>query len=192
MSAQANARGMAFLGLLKQLREQFGAETVAAAIPTWGPNVAKVCASRVSKTDWYPYAAFVELLEGAERDFGDGDGVLVSSLGEAAARRDLGGGAFSILRVLSSPRHLIGSCERVWPRYYDNAGRMIAVAREPANTVLRILDFPTMARMHCRMMEGWMTSAMSQLGAKVLPGGRETQCTHDGAPHHEFWCQWTT
>lgn len=181
---------MAFLGLLKQLRTQFGAAAVADAIPSWGVGIAEVCAHRLGKTDWYPYAAFVELLEGAERDFGTGDGALVRSVGEAAARRDLSGGAFSILRVLSSPRHLIGSCERVWPRYYDNAGRMIAVAREPDNTVLRILEFPTMARMHCRMMEGWMTSAMSQLGADVLPGGRETMCMHDGAAHHEFSCQW--
>lgn len=191
MSAQPTARGMAFLGLLKQLRAQFGADTVSAALPRWGPGIAKVCASRVSKTDWYPYGAFVELLEGAEGELGTGNGALVSSLGEAAAHRDLGGGAFSILRVLSSPRHLIGSCERVWPRYYDNAGRMIAVARDPQNTVLRILDFPGMARMHCRMMEGWMISAMAQLGAKVVPGGREVACMHDGAPHHEFWCRWT-
>jgi hypothetical protein len=42
------------------------------------------------------------------------------------------------------------------------------------------------------MMEGWMISAMAQLGAKVLPGGRETQCVRDGGPYHEFRCQWTT
>jgi hypothetical protein len=26
----------------------------------------------------------------------------------------------------------------------------------------------------------------------VLPGGRETACVRDGAPYHEFRCQWTT
>ena len=192
MTALPTARGMALLGPLKQLRAQFGAEAVAAALPGWGPELAAACASRVNKTDWYPYVAFVQLLEGAEREFGTGDLSLVSTLGEAAARTDLSGGAFSILRVLASPRHLISSCERVWPRYYDRAGRMIAIAREPEETVLRILDFPSMARAHCRMMEGWMISAMAQLGAKVLPGGRETQCVRDGGPYHEFRCQWTT
>lgn len=183
---------MAFLGLLKQLRARFGADAVAAALPTWGDELAAICGERLSKTEWYPYDAFVQLLEGSERDFGDGDGALVSVLGEGAARSDLGGGAFSILRVLASPRHLIGSCERVWPRYYEHAGRMVALATEPNDTVLRILDFPTMARLHCRMMEGWMISAMAQLGARVAPGGRETVCVSDGGPFHEFRCRWTT
>ncbi len=183
---------MAFLGLLKQLRARFGGEALAPVLPTWGPALAQVVASRVGKTDWYPYPALVELLDGAERELGSGDGSLVASLGEGAARSDLSGGAFSILRMLGSPRHLIGSCERVWPRYYQNAGRMIAVAREPDNTVLRIVDFPGMAPMHCRMMEGWMRSAMTQLGATVLPGGRETTCTSTGGPWHEFACRWTS
>lgn len=69
---------------------------------------------------------------------------------------------------------------------------MVALATEPNDTVLRILDFPTMARLHCRMMEGWMISAMAQLGARVAPGGRETVCVSDGGPFHEFRCRWTT
>ncbi len=183
---------MAFLGLLEQLRGRFGAASIGAALQRWGPAIAAATASRIAKTEWYPYAALVELLVGAEAEFGTGDGALVRALGEGAAKRDLGGGTFSVLRVLASPRHLISSCERVWPRYYLNAGKMIAVRTEPTSTVLRIVDFPTMAPQHCRMMEGWMTSAMAQLGAQVLPGGRETACVSQGAPFHEFSCAWTT
>ena len=101
---------MAFLGLLKQLRARFGADAVAAALPTWGDELAAICGERLSKTEWYPYAAFVQLLEGSERDFGDGDGALVSVLGEGASRSDLGGGAFhrrfaAVIGTSKSHRH---------------------------------------------------------------------------------------
>jgi hypothetical protein len=44
---------------------------------------------------------------------------------------------------------------------------------------------------HCRLMEGWMIAAMDVIGAKVLPGARETACMAGGGPYHEFSCQWT-
>ena len=181
---------MAFLGVLKQLRSAEDPERVSAAMRGWGRELATVSAERIVRTDWYPYEAFAQLLEGAERDLGDGTGALSRELGIAAAKSDLRG-AFAVLKLLASPQHLIGSCERVWPRYYRNAGRMIAIATRPENTVLRILDFPTMSPAHCRMMEGWMISAMDVLGARVLPGACERECVTTGGKHHEFVCKWT-
>jgi hypothetical protein len=181
---------MAFLGVLKELRSAADPDRVTAALRGWGGAIATVSAERIVRTDWYPYEAFAQLLEGAERDFGDGTGALCRELGIAAAKNDLRG-AFAVLKLLASPQHLIGSCERVWPRYYRNAGRMEAVATRPENTVLRIHDFPAMAQAHCRMMEGWMTSAMEVLGATVLPGACERECTSTGGKHHEFACRWT-
>ena len=182
---------MAFLGILKELRRRFGSERVQAALRGWGDEIARVSGDRIGRSDWYPYAAFAQLLMGAEREFGDGRGDLCKVLGAAAAKSDLSG-AFSVLKLLASPRHLIGSCERVWPRYYRDAGRMEAVATRPDRTVLRIHDFPSMVPAHCRMMEGWMIQAMHVLGAKVLPGACESTCVTRGGPYHEFVCTWTT
>ena len=53
-----------------------------------------------------------------------------------------------------------------------------------------LLEFPTMVREHCRMMEGWMISAMEVLGATVLPGAQESTCMADKGPYHEFVCKW--
>lgn len=181
---------MALVGILKELRARFGPDVVQVELAGWGPHIAEICSGRVGRTEWYPYEAMVELLRGCERTFGDGTGQLCVEVGHAAARRDMSG-AFSVLRLLGSPQHLIGSCSRVWGRYYRDAGRMEAVATEPERTVLRIVDFPDMAPEHCRMMEGWMISAMATLGAKVLPGGRETMCPSRGGEYHEFTCQWT-
>ncbi|HET6582188.1 MAG TPA: hypothetical protein VFG69_02050 [Nannocystaceae bacterium] len=180
---------MAFLGVLAGLRAAEDPERVTAAMRGWGEAIATVSAERIVRTEWYPYEAFAQLLEGADRDLGDGKGALCFELGVAAAKSDLRG-AFAVLKLLASPQHLIGSCERVWPRYYRNAGRMIAAATRPENTVLRILDFPTMSPAHCRMMEGWMTSAMAVLGATVLPGAGERECAAKGGKHHEFACAW--
>jgi hypothetical protein len=180
---------MAFLGVLKELRVRVDAARVTASLKTWGHELATVTNQRVVRTDWYPYTAFAQLLTGAERELGDGTGKLSRELGYAAAKSDLSG-AFAVLKLLASPRHLIGSCERVWPRYYRNAGRMEAVSTRPENTVLRIHEFPGMAPAHCRMMEGWMISAMEVLGATVLPGGKETLCMANSGPFHEFVCQW--
>lgn len=185
----AHARGMAFLGVLGELRRLAGVQRVTTKLPTWGDAIAKVTSQRVERNEWYPYSAFAQLLAGADRDLGDNDGALCSRLGFAAAKRDLGG-AFAVLKLLASPQHLIGSCERVWPRYYRDAGRMEAVSTLPTRTILRIHAFPDMAPHHCRMMEGWMISAMEELGANVLPGARESACMSSGAPFHEFACTW--
>jgi hypothetical protein len=181
---------MAFLGVLGELRALAGAPRISAALAKWGDELASITANRVQRNEWYPYVAFAQLLAGAERELGDGTGDLCRKLGAAAAKRDLGG-AFAVLKLLASPQHLIGSCERVWPRYYRDAGRMEAVSTRPTNTILRILGFRDMAPMHCRMMEGWMISAMAELGATVLPGAHESVCMSTGAAHHEFVCTWT-
>jgi hypothetical protein len=182
---------MAFLGILKELRRRFGSDRVGAAMPGWGDAVAKVTRERIGRSEWYPYVAFGQLLVGAERELGEGKGTLCRELGGAAAKSDLSG-AFAVLKLLASPRHLIGSCERVWPRYYRDAGRMEAVATRPERTVLRIHGFPSMVPAHCRMMEGWMIQAMAVLGAKVLPGACESVCMTHGGAYHEFVCTWTT
>ena len=36
-----------------------------------------------------------------------------------------------------------------------------------------------------------MIAAMDVIGATVLPGASETECTSQGGRYHEFSCQWT-
>jgi hypothetical protein len=74
--------------------------------------------------------------------------------------------------------------------YTEEAGIMEAVDVRPDSTLLRISDFPDMHPAHCRMMEGWMIAAMDVVGARVLPGACERECTSRGGSCHEFWCQW--
>jgi hypothetical protein len=182
--------GRAFLGIVRSLKQRGGTELLRRVVDEAGGEAARVFAAPISQLSWQPYASFIGLLRSADRVAGRGDLSMGHALGVEAGAQDLS----TILRVyvaLSSAERLIRSCSSVWASYYRNAGSMRAVRWEPDDTVLRISDFPEMAPIHCRLMEGWMTSTMSTLGFAVLPGARERSCASRGGEFHEFWCQWT-
>jgi hypothetical protein len=183
-------RGTAFLGILKHLRDRYGAPAVAAALEGADPATRQVTARRLHKLQWYPYEAYIGLVQAAVDVFGDGDPVYARTLGEVAADRDLST-VFKLFRRLYGPQRLIRACGRVWNQYYRNAGSMSALNAEPDDTRLRIVDFDGMHPLHCRLMEGWMIGSMRILGAEVAGDGRESACTSRGDPHHEFSCTWT-
>jgi len=182
--------GRAFLGLISHVRAGWGASSLAEIVASAGEPARRAFAARIRVLDWLPYDAYTGFLRSLERHLADGDHLFLRGVGAAAGQRDLG----TILRVyvaLASPERLIRSCTKVWASYYRNAGSMDAVSWTPAQTVLRIVDFPAMDRTHCRLMEGWMISTMEHLGLHVAPGARETECTTRGGRYHEFRCTWS-
>jgi hypothetical protein len=185
----AEVSGRAFLGLLQHVRDTHGSDGLEKLLATATPATRQVFGERISKLRWYPYPAFAGFLEGAERTLPQQPKGASWQLGAAAGRRDLG----SVLRIyvaIASPERLIRACRIVWPSYYRNAGSMEAVRWEPEDTLLRIIDFPEMHRLHCRMMEGWMVATMESLGF-VVANARQSAFMTQGAPYHEFRCTWT-
>src|SRR4051812_49173678 len=172
MQVPAETNGRAFLGLIKQIKERSGEAELKRIVDESGADVRLVFSQPIRVLSWYPYPAFAAFLRTLDRRLGRGDGQICRDLGGSAGERDLGT-IFRIYRALASPERLIRSCSRVWPSYYRNAGRMDAIAWDEAETVLRISEFPEMDRMHCRLMEGWMISTMTDIGVKILPGARE-------------------
>jgi len=81
---------------------------------------------------------------------------------------------------------MIKSANMVWPGYYRNAGTMQVISSKPENTVIHILDFPEMDPAHCRLMEGWISSAVIVLGGKLIQPAKEVECMSRGGPYHEF------
>lgn len=184
-------RGTAFLGILKQLKQRSSSsgdrfERFAQTLQSNTP----VLSQRIRKTAWYPYDGFVALLVAADAEYGRGDLDLCRVLGSGSAKLDLGT-VFRIFASLASPEHLIKACGRVWGRYYRNAGVMKATAWSPEKTTLEISGFAGMHPGHCRLMEGWMISAMKIIGAEVGPEARETRCCSRGDDVHEFCATWT-
>lgn len=190
MPAAPEVSGRAFLGLIRHVRETRGNDFLSATVQSAGEATQAVFARPIQVMAWHPYPAFAGWLRALDRAMGKGDGAVCRELGAVAGKRDLG----TVLRVyvaLASAERLIRSCEKVWPSYYRNAGRMEAVAWAPEQTTLRIHGFAAMDVCHCKLMEGWMISTMDTIGFRVNSDARESVCASRGGPWHEFTCSWT-
>lgn len=180
--------GRAFLGLIKHVKETYGATSVAELLPSLPASTQQVFKGRILHATWYPYDAYVGLLKGLAQKYGGGSAEFCRELGAASGTRDINT-VFRIYLAIASTERLIRGCTKVWASYYRNAGTMEALRWEPEDTLLRITDFPQMAPEHCRLMEGWMITTMNLLGADVIDG-HESACAAKGAPAHEFKCRW--
>jgi hypothetical protein len=189
-SGQPEASGRAFRGLIRHVKDQYGAEVLAEIIGGSGRLAQGAFATPIRNMAWYPYGAYSGFLSALDKRLGKGDGQLCRTVGAAAGKRDLGA-IFKIYVILASAERLIRSCAKIWESYYRNAGRMEAIAWRPESTVLRIFDFPQMHPSHCQLMAGWMISTMETIGCRVNRDAQETQCMSRGGPYHEFSCSWT-
>jgi hypothetical protein len=189
MGENPEASGRAFLGLIRHIKDAHGPDVLREIVNEASAETRAVFATPIKVMGWYPYPALVGFLGAAERRLGKGQ-PYCRELGAVAGRRDLGT-IFRIYRALASPEHLIRACHKVWPSYYRNAGEMVAVSWSPDDTLLRILDFPKMHPHHCRLMEGWMAATMENIGVRIGPGARETECPCRGGRYHEFRCTWS-
>ncbi|MCC6216440.1 MAG: hypothetical protein IT376_16380 [Polyangiaceae bacterium] len=185
----ARVRGMAFLGSASILKRRYGLEALPRVLAASGPAAREVFSRPIDGLALHPYEALVGFLNGADLVLGGGEGALPELLGREAARRDLTN-VFKVYTQRPSAEQMIRACSPIWGMYYDDAGYMDAIDTSPDHTVVRILDFPSMAPAHCRLMAAWMISALEVIGIRVLPGAAETECTTTGGRFHEFACRW--
>jgi hypothetical protein len=181
--------GRAFLGIIRSVKQRHGQAGLTRTLAKTTAETQASFAKRLLHANWYPYSSFIDFLQCLEREFSHGDPLFGRKLGEASGQQDLS----TVLRVyvaLASSERLIRSCSKVWASYYRNAGSMDALSWAPENTTLVIRDFPTMAPIHCRLMEGWMIGTMAVLGLQVSDDGHESKCTSRGDAVHEFTCSW--
>lgn len=186
----AEASGRAFLGVISIVKQRFGTDALATILANTDDATRRTFSAPFVGRRWYPYPAYAALLRGIEKTYGKNDGKLARELGLAAGVRDLGS-IFKLYVMMSSAERLIRSCEKIWPVYYRNAGKMQALAWAPERTVLRITDFKHMDPLHCELMAGWMISTMAQIGCRVNDDGHESACMSKGAAYHEFVSSWT-
>jgi hypothetical protein len=180
---------MAFLGTARFVKRQYGEEALNQIVEDAGPATRHTFRKKIDGLGLHSYESFIGFLRSADRHLGNGDLSFCRTIGDVAARQDLQT-IFKVYSVRPSAEQMIRACTPIWGMYNDEAGYMEAVDVSADNTVLRIYDFPDMDKAHCQLMEAWMIGAMDVIGVRVLPGARERQCMSEGAPYHEFWCQW--
>ncbi len=185
----AKIRGMAFLGAARHVKRERGLEGLARVIRDAGPEAQATFSRPINGLSLQPYAAFVGLLVSVDRHLGCGDLEYCRVIGDLSARHDLST-IFKVYAVRPSPETMIRACTPIWGMYTEGCGVMEAVDTRPDSTLLRICDFDAMHPAHCRLMEGWMIAAMSEIGVRILPGAGERACPSRGGTCHEFWCQW--
>ena len=184
----AQARGKAFLGFVSVIKKQGGTNLLEKIISAAGPTTAEVFASRIWGISWHPYDAFRHYLQAINTLMGEGDPSHMRSLGAAIGKVDLGT-IFKAYTRIASASMLIKACKPIWSSYYKNAGKMFAVSTEADNSVVHIEGFPQMEPLHCRLMEGWMASALESIGL-YSPDMREVECASTGSAFHTFHFTW--
>lgn len=186
---EAQIRGRAILGLIRFIKDEFGADSLQQMIRNGGPEVNEMFSSRIRSTGWYPYKAYTDFLCAIANHVHSGDAEFFKKVGLKTGTVDMNT-IFRVYVTLASSERLIRSCTKIWESTYNNAGFMEAVAWNPDNTVLRICNFPQMHPYHCNLLVGWMIATMDSIGLKVDPGSRETKCTSKGDEYHEFVATW--
>ncbi len=137
----------------------------------------------VRSSEWYPYSAYTALLQNLERAIGRSARLLtLRDVGRWTGKRDLGG----ILRVVlafTSPDAVVARGFGVWgPAYWSrfcDTGSMRLTDQHTGGASITLEGFPSIARQHCVLMEGWweaMAEGAGAHGAKVW----QSQCVHRG------------
>lgn len=183
------ASGRAFLGLIRHVKERYGAPEFGACLDTMPEVTRAAFQRRILHAHWYPYEAYAGFLTGLERRFGEGQPDFCRQLGRQSGQRDIST-VFRVYLALASTERLIRGCTKVRASYYEQAGSMEATSWAPDDTCLRISGFPAMSPQHCQLMAGWMISTMDALGVEVSADASETKCCSRGDEVHEFRCTW--
>ncbi|HUT55416.1 MAG TPA: hypothetical protein VM658_18645 [bacterium] len=169
--------------------QEGGEEILRNVVDALAPPASDLLGRKVIAINEYPYTVFIELLKTMDKVMGFGDLALCKDIGEFAANRDYRS-FFGPDKGKLLPKDLFRDCGVYWKSYYVNSGYMKTIDSSEDNTIVRILDFPTMHPAHCRLMEGWMAQAMINAGA-VWHEYYERACTSRGDDYHEYWGRWT-
>lgn len=185
-SAGPLVKGASLLGFLKYIKTRSQGEQdlekVLSALPSASE---KIFRRKVIAVADYPYQAFVDLIRAADSALGSGDLSLCRELGAYAASRDVQ----ALLKVVKReprPQDLVAATDLLWKSYHMNSGEMKVEDSSPGHMVIAIRDFPEMDPAHCRLMEGYFSRAIKEIGAEWVEEIKEVKCTSRGDSCHEF------
>jgi hypothetical protein len=187
---QPLVKGAALLGFIKHIKSQsMGKEMLEKVIAALPEESREVCKRRVVAVAEYPYSVFYSFIRTADQTLGRGDFAYCKELGRATATRDIQG-LGQLFQRKAKTEDLFRAGDVYWKSYHINSGYWKVEDLNPDKTVVRIYEFPTMDTAHCRLMEGWMTQALTETGVQVFGEIKEFQCMSKGAPYHEFAGSW--
>lgn len=179
----AKIKGSAIRGALKFVKESEGPVEIPDILERLSPEAAPVFEQRILTADWYPYAAYAELLRTIDGHLGRGDLSLMPELGGFLAEQDVKG-VLRVIATFTSVESLVSKGGWFWSRYCDT-GRSVVLEAEPGRAVMSLEDFPDVAIHHCHCITGWLGGLATKVGGSNVRSVK-TRCVHRGDPR----CQW--
>ena len=183
----ARMKGMAILGLFRIVKDSAGKDRIAELIAALPAADRPLYERPILAGEWYPYAAYANLLAAVTGSLGDGRAEFAASVGHAAAEMDVGS-VFKIVSVILSPRRALQAAGMLWSRYCDT-GRFVMTRIDDESGEGHIEGFPGISREHERLLTGWIA------GIGQAAGAREPQVTlvasvHGGASVSGYQMRW--
>lgn len=181
-------KGTAIRGTLKFVKTHGFPGGIPAALERVPHEIRPIFDRPILASEWYPYEAYVALLEIVRHEHGLEPEQAIHTLGRFAARQDLGG-VFRIISVFASVERILQSASTFWSRYCDT-GSFDIVEIETGYGVGRIHDFPDIAEAHELVLVGWIGGI--GLAAKARDVDIQlTKAVHRGDEVSEYEMRWT-
>ena len=139
---------------------------------------------------WYPYEAYLDLLETVDRRRGLPDFRAVEDLGRSLAPRDIGF-LFKFVVAVASIETMARRCPLFWKQHCDTGTlecTHIDTRARRATAVIR--GVPGLRPVHCHLVGGWIEGMSAGAGAKGMRV-RQVACFAEGAPECRFEGEWT-
>jgi predicted hydrocarbon binding protein len=189
-SNEPMVKGASLIGFFKYVKELKDEEAILEKVLDALPQgSADICRHKVIAVADYPYSLFVDFIRAIDKVIGVGDLSVCEILGRYAASRDIQ--AFiETFKSEVKPQDLFRAADIMWKSYHINSGAIEAEDTSPDNSVIRICNFPRMDPAHCRLMEGYLSHAMIEIGGSWTEDVHEVKCCSRGDPYHEFQGKW--
>lgn len=188
--AGPQVKGTALIVFLKYLKTQPENKALRGKILADLPEPAgQVFRKKIVAVADYPYSVFVAYLRAIDRVLGKGDLAVCRKLGEYLATQNLQI-VSDMFKRRPRPEDLVLVGDVFWKNYHLQSGAMKVEDSSSDHSVIRIYDFPQMDPAHCRLMEGWFSRALVEVGGIWVEEVHETRCVSRGDPCHEFVGRW--
>jgi predicted hydrocarbon binding protein len=182
----AKMKGSAFTARFEYLAKTYP-ERYQAILDRLQPATRALADSRLLKNEWYPFDAFVDLVEAADAVVGDGSLALSRTLGAHAAEVNLPT-IYKLFYKVGSPEYILNKAATLWSVHHDTGSAKL-VRLEPNHVEYQIHGFERPHRALCLSLQGFIEKSLELTGVDDVQV-HERQCAAEGAEYCAFQGRW--
>ncbi len=181
-------KGATLAGRLSYVRRHHGEDAVERVLAALKDREGAAAIARgPSRTEWYPFTWFIDLIECIDRVCGQGDGALYRPMAAQVAEDDMST-VYKVLFRFASPLFIVSRASEVWRNYYDS-GLMQIMDSRANSALLEVRGFETPHPAHCESVAGWAQRVIEMTGKKDAMA-RHEECRAKGHERCVFELSW--